>query len=394
VNQWQEIDNLIRMKDFKRAEIALAKLLRAELAHDDRIQALLFRAKLRLLSGRQTETLEDLTEIAKDARTAHSPEYFELLADTYFQLYEMAVVGFVDKNHLQQSKDLYFKVIQDFTKYQNMGWIYYQLGRVCLISGKIKEAETYFKDSFFKSSHVNALTSLAFERLAFLEFYENRDYVLASTLIDKAIAVYPHTESSNWLVQAYVLKTKILQWIDLPLALNNAKYTIQFAQQSPQNKSIVGEALLTIVEIATKIKGLERDVLDYTQQFFQIMKSPMGIDVTWARMREMQGDAYFVLQKYEQASEAYQSVLQYNPYHPWEYSIHLRIANCYSMLKNHSKTIDILENILKGIDVHEDYRIYELLAISYQAIGNSYKANQAYERAISLAPVGVQIVRV
>jgi tetratricopeptide (TPR) repeat protein len=392
LEQWLEVEQLINTRDFKRAEITIAKLLRHDLSSHDRAVTLIYRAKLRLLTNRHTETIDDLQEVAQHKDLAQRPEYLETLADTYLQRFETAVVGFADKNDLMIAQASYQKIMRQSPNYENMGWIYYQVGRIALSLGNATEADKYFRQAFFKPSPVKALTALCFERLGYVAFYEQRDYTLALTCVEKALATYPSSESSMWIIQTHVLKSKILQFLDLKLALQSAKYALQLTQNTPTiNKMITAEVLFTVVDLSSKSKGYEREVIEHAQHFIQISKTPMGVDVTWSRIHEMLGDAYLSTTKYEQAIQAYHAVLQYNPYHPWENAIRLRIAQCHYQTSHYTKAVEVIEKVLANKDVSEDYQAYELLGSTYYAMGKFRDAQQAFQMVLKLAPSGANL---
>ncbi len=95
---------------------------------------------------------------------------------------------------------------------------------------------------------------------------------------------------------------------------------------SAEGKAGLADALLTAAETLVLIEGRENDVIAHLQQYIQISKKPLGIDVTWSRIHEMLGDAYYKNEQLQTAVAAYQAALQFNPYTPWEVSLHYRIA--------------------------------------------------------------------
>src|SRR5262249_35180742 len=93
--QMQIVDTLISTGEFKKAEIAVARLLRSDLPTEQQTEALLHRARIRILSGRPEDTLEDLQTISQISPEDYaSPQVMELRGDAYFARFELASVGF------------------------------------------------------------------------------------------------------------------------------------------------------------------------------------------------------------------------------------------------------------------------------------------------------------
>src|SRR5690606_15759313 len=128
----------------------------------------------------------------------------------------------------------------------------------------------------------------------------------------------------------------------------------------------------------------------HLQQFLQLSRKPLGVDVTWSRVYEMLGDAYFKTAQYSAAASAYQNALQFNPYHPWELSLLYRIGRCYYQNGDYERSIQTIRQMLDvaardGQPV-SDYRVYEMLGNAYYALSRYDGATEAYEIALSLAP--------
>jgi tetratricopeptide (TPR) repeat protein len=119
-------------------------------------------------------------------------------------------------------------------------------------------------------------------------------------------------------------------------------------------------------------------------------RKPPGIDVTWSRVNEMLGDAYFNLARYEDAVQAYRAALSYNPDHPWEVSLRYRIARCFYQQRAYEETISVIQSILDAAkadnETVDDYRIYSMLGGAQLALGHYEQAVKAYEAAIAAAP--------
>ena len=92
------IDDLLAKRDVKKVEVAIAKYLRSNPPAHERGQALLQRARSRLLGARPADAIDDLIK----ARTVladifNTPDILELSGDCYFARFEMAAVGFADR---------------------------------------------------------------------------------------------------------------------------------------------------------------------------------------------------------------------------------------------------------------------------------------------------------
>jgi len=333
-NLWQDVIQAINHKDLKRAEIAVARLLKVELGNHDRARTLVYRARIRLLGLRPDDAMSDIQEAqAVDEHIKQHPYTLEVLADTHFQRFEVASAGFSDRQDVLQAQAYYHQIIRDYNDYDNLGWIYYQLGRTLLVVNEPLAARQAFQDGLFQPSWNKALSAYCYERLAFIAYYEYRKPREALTLIDKALHTYPTEESRTWWIQSHLMRTKILQDLDTERAIRSARYILGQASDPAYGKIVLAEVLFASAELYAKSAGYERDTITTLQQFFQISRKPVGVDVTWSRAYEMLGDAHFTQGQFDQAMNAYQLCLQYNPYHPWEEAIRQRIVALSEMKK-------------------------------------------------------------
>src|SRR5215216_1410086 len=130
INVEPNVDELLNKRDIKRAEVLIARYLRAELSAPEHARLLISRARARLLSARIDDALEDLNharELMLDE--FETPLTLELLADCHFARFELASVGFTDRSDTAQALATYERILESFPKYSNRGWIYYQRGR-------------------------------------------------------------------------------------------------------------------------------------------------------------------------------------------------------------------------------------------------------------------------
>ena len=148
----RSIETLLARNEVKRAEIAIARYLRSTISANDRGHILIYRARARLQAARPADALDDLL-IARDliVDTFDQPEIQELLADCYLARFELASVGFADKQDIANALQLYGAILREFPGYLNQGWIYYQLGRIALINNEIDDAQQHFQKSLFDS---------------------------------------------------------------------------------------------------------------------------------------------------------------------------------------------------------------------------------------------------
>jgi tetratricopeptide (TPR) repeat protein len=161
-----------------------------------------------------------------------------------------------------------------------------------------------------------------------------------------------------------------------------------FASSGAGSTEGLAEALFTAGEFAVSLKDAEGYLS--VQQFLQVSKRPLGVDVTWSRVHEMLGDAYFRLGQYDEATSSYLAALQFNPYHPWEISVYFRIGRSYYQKRDYVRAVDAIQRMLdaaqaEGEDIR-DYRVYDVLGNAEFALGNYEKAANAYLAALKIAP--------
>ncbi len=392
LEEYRSIEDLLSKRDLKRAEILIARQLRADLPAPERAKYLIARAHARLLSARPDDALDDL----KTAR-ALSPDDFaapyplELTGDCYFARFELASVGFADRADTARALAAYDQLLEQVPHYNNRGWIHYQRGRVLLSERQIDEAVTCFQQALLLPNTMPTLTAYCYERLAFVAFYEQREPDQALDYLSKAAATYPAGEDRTWLVHVYTLRSRVLREMqDYPAAVDAANAAIHAAE----DKGALGEALLTAAETLSLIERREREVVANLQQYIQISKKPLGIDVTWSRVHEMLGDALYKNGQLLPAVTAYQSALEFNPYTPWEVSLHYRIARTLYQLGDYEKSVHAIQTMLQAAEtdgqVISDYRVYNILGNAYFALNSYDDAISAYQTALEFAPASAE----
>ncbi len=377
---WRDVEASIQSRDVKRGEVLLAKLFKSGLTDDQLETYYAYRAQLRLLASRASDAIEDILCLA-GTKIFELLKTQEILADSYLQRFEQSSTGFADKQDIQQSQIIYTRLLIQEPTYSNSGWLHYQLGRIYLILGDTKKAEIEFREAIFKPSHLTTLVAYCFERMAFISFYEYQDSYQADVYARKAIHVYPSAEPQQWLIQTYILRSRILQSGDLFEAIRSARKALSIAMQQPAQKTYVAESLFVLADVLSKSTQANQEVVEAIQHFLQLSKDPVGIDVTWSRAFEMLGDAQFDLKRYEAAIESYQHSLQYNPYHPWEETIYYRIGKCYYLLGQYQKALSSLLEIINNKEKTFEAYFYELVSSIYRMLGQTTEADKYSEIA-------------
>ena len=394
-DQLQLADELLGRREVKKADVVIAKAIRAATTPEDRAACLICRAQARLLSARPEDALDDVTAARALRQDSEAdPQLMELEADASLARFELATVGFADRHDVAHAREIYQQILDQFPFYENLGWVHYQMGRALLTDNKVAESAQYFHDGLFNASRNPALTAYCYERLAFANYYEARDLHRALAFINKAVDTYPAQEDRRWLVQVHVLRSRILRDMGRqPQALRAAETALQVASGNSggsENKSGLAEAYLTTGELLFEMDGRERDVITYLQQFTQLARKPLGVDVTWSRVHEMLGDSYFKSGQYVAAANAYQGALQYNPYHPWETSLHYRIARCYYQQADYERTVQSLRRMMEVAQADgqpvSDYRVFDILGNAFFALARYHEALDAYRQALQMAP--------
>lgn len=387
------VNELLARREVKKAEVLIARALRADPTVSERAALLIMRARTRLYSSRLDDALTDLGEArALLPVLFEPPDVLELVGDVHFARFELASVGFADRTDAEKALIAYDSILQYHLDYANSGWIEYQKGRVLLTENRVDEAIAAFQRALFAPSRFATLTAYCYERLGFIAFYEQRDMRQALAFLDKAVSTYPPYEPRAWLVQVNVLRSRILRELhDYANAFEAARLALAIAQNSgPQGKLSLADAAVAAGEIACALEGREREGIALLQTFVAASRKPVGIDVTWSRVHEMLGDAQFKIGDPTSALASYQAALQFNPYHPWELSLYHRIARCYYQLKEYDRAIAALQTMLNTAqrdgDPVRDHRIYQLLGNSEYALGRYPQAAQSYKTALELAP--------
>jgi tetratricopeptide (TPR) repeat protein len=392
-----QIRHLLAAGAVRRAETSIAKLLRSELNPQEEAQVLTLRARARLLAARPEEALDDLAYARQhiDDRSLQT-EQVEMTGDAYFARFELASVGFADRSYVRAAQECYDQIIRETPDYLNMGWIHYQSGRIHLTDGHIDEAIQCFVDALLSPSPLPGLTAFCFERLGFIHVYEKRDLKRALGFLDKALHTYPASEPRVWIVRLQTLRARVLKEVGRTSdAIDAIETAIAIAQQNDDSRIALADAILNAGELYSQVNGHEEEVISRLQQYLQITRKPPGIDVTWSRVHEMLGSAYFNLGQYSASAAAFSDALTYNPYHPWEATLQYQIARAHYHADDYERAVTAVEKLIASAandgQPVTDYRVYDILASAQFARKRYAEALAAYDQALALAPTHVDL---
>ena len=387
-----DCESLLARNELRRAEVAVTRALRTFLDQRTRVALLLLRARARLGDARPAEALDDLQAIlALEPQRSQSPGLLELRGDCHLVRYELASVGFADHSDTVAAVDCYERILWETPDYENVGRVYFQLGRLALIGNDVPLAREHFLTALLAPSNLAALSALCFERLAYIAWYEERHLPRALGLLDKAIATCPTVGDLGWLIQVHLLRSRVLHELqNYPAAIAAAEKALSLATSEP---AALAEALLTLAEFLAGTEGSQQEIIRHLQHFLQISQAPPGQDVTWGRVHELLGDAWFGLGHYGEAAAAWREALHYNPDNPWSASLQRRIARSLFHQGDYqaaAKAIEGLHIIAAGDGIPEvDFQLFAMLGHSRFRLRDYQGAQDAFEQALQLAPAGI-----
>jgi tetratricopeptide (TPR) repeat protein len=307
-------------QDIKKAEIAIAKLLRADPVPETRARLLLLRARARLIGQLPDDALEDIQTARALERRSRGPGQYRTAGGHLLCAFRI-VSGWLRRPERRgPGLEVVSTAGRDFPSYTNLGWVQYQTARILLTEGRVEDAINCLQTALMAPSQMIALTALCYERLGFIYLFERRDPATALSFLNKAAATYPPTEPGDWLGQLHILRSRALR------DQNKPDEALQAAQQALQMMEALGsdkrsgqqDAHLALGEILACLPGRAGEAVEHLQQFMQIGKKPLGVDVTWSRVNELLGTFFFGLGRFNAAIEAYNNALAFNPYHPWK----------------------------------------------------------------------------
>jgi tetratricopeptide (TPR) repeat protein len=391
-DQLQQIDHYLAIHEIKKADILIAKLLRQNPLPQNRAEILLRRARTRLLAARPDDAIDDLVTIRDELPGyIEPPVILELQGDCHFARFELASVGFADRNDTILARQFYEAVIDSYPPYNNLGWVYYQLARIFVSLGQVDDASDLFQKALVSPSYINVLTAYCYERLGFLAFYEYRDFDRALAFLNRALDTYPGAAERGWLANLHLLQSRVLKArSDYAAALKAAEMAATIFSSLGDRKSALSDALLTSAELLAELHGHDREVISTLQHYMQITRKPLGVDVTWSRVNEMMGDAHFNIGQYENAIANYEAALQFNPDHPWEETLYYRIAWSYYQRHDYQNVVQTIRQMMASAKMNDqtitDYHVYDMLGNALFALKQYEKAVEAYGNALDIAP--------
>lgn len=382
-----EIERMLSNGEVKKAEVRLTQLMRSDVGDTERSELLLLKARAKLLGGHADEAIEALRSAAQhNVELQYSSAFQELMGDCYLARFEQASLGFADRSDLLRAQQVYVAVLQQATTYLNRGWVYYQLGRIAIALDQTDTAEKLFQQALVSPNITSSVTAFCYERLGFIAFYEKNSTGEALAFLRQAVDTYPRAASHRWLVQVYMLEGRLFKHLhDFTAAIYALDTALGIASENAdQDRATLAEALFAKAEILHYFGGTEKDILNYLQQFTQVAKKPVGVDVTWSRVSEMMGSIQIQLGNIEEGVACLEAALRYNPDHPWATSIYLQIARGAYQLKEYRRVIETIDQIPDAPN-HPDYRVYELLGNAYFALREYSASIEAYDIALELA---------
>jgi tetratricopeptide (TPR) repeat protein len=388
-----QIDKALEEDDLRKAEGLTARLLKTGLSDEERAQVMLRRARTRFIRQYSEDALIDI-ETANDLfPSIRELAYTKaLLGDIYFNRYRLAQVGFADRADTERALQFYTEVLEYSPHYRQRGWVFYQRGCVYLIQNRVAEAQMDFEAGLERDNIPASLHSFCYERLGFIALDEHRDPQAALHYLDKSIQTYPAGKNAALLVQIHMQRSRAMRIMhDYEGALTAANRALaSLDNAAPNYRQGLTEAHLAIGEILANIPKREAEAIEHLLQFLQNSKRPLGVDVTWSRVYETLGDLSLRLNRHEQAIEAFQGALNFNPLHPMEVTIRYKIARCYYRLRAYEKSIEAIEKMQQvAATEHQsitDYRVYYVLGNALFALEEYKRAADAYRHARDLAP--------
>lgn len=400
----QEIDEALAEHNLKRAEMAIAKTIKASLLPSEKAALLYRRAQIRVLDGRPDDSLDDLNAaLALEPALSSQPKTYTLLGDIYFTRFELAKVGFANREDIQEALQHYQSLLTQITAKGEVARAYYQLGRIHLMLGQPKEAEQHFRRVLEHPSQPHYLHSMTYERLGFIALFELRTPKDAVPLFYQALRTIPEgSHNPQWIIQLRLRLSRAYVELDQAmLAVAQARQALQEAvEYSNLSATLLPETYLATADVMSLLVGFEEEAIEHYLKFLQFSEKPPGIDVTWSRVYEQIGMLSLRLARTHQSSSnhfkktlhqaihAFEKAIQSNPYHPWEGALTYQIAQCYYRLHQFDRALNVL-GAWEMKDQQEavfpnDWRIPSLKGHAYFALEQYPQAISAYRLALDL----------
>jgi len=379
------------VNDLRNSEYALTRSLRHELELEARISVLIKRTRLRLRLQQLEGAWEDICALHElPIASERLASVLELEADYYLAIFEWASVGFADQAALRRATTIYNSILESADNSQMSGWIHYQLGRCYMLLMDFQLAVQEFHQALVlpgDRSHPE-LTSYCYERLGYITYYEYRNPSEALLYLERSLDTYPNTADTLWQVPVYLLYARVLRELyALEDALRATRLALAIATRIGE-KSLIAESLLLLSDLLAKTHDNNQEIINVITNYMQFKMRPIGVDLTWGSLNDLLGDAYAHLWQYNNAIEAYQDALYFNPDHLSEAQIQLKIVCCYYQLKQYKQVVESVMHLLnvskKENYIHIEGSLYELLGNACFALKQYQAAINAYEKSISL----------
>lgn len=390
-----EIDEALNHNDIKKAEVAIARLLRGNHSAQERAALHLRRARARLQGAKPDDALEDLqTGLALHPSLENAPDVKILRGDIHFARFELAPMGFADRSDTDNALQYYTEVAEG---HPQMSWVDYQIGRIYLSQNEVEKADASFQRALTVVANPSDVHALTYERLGFIHFFEYRQPQTALEMFQQAVDHYPKNSDLGWLVQLYIrMSSAYLELGEHQKALEAARRALRQIQDGTSHRAALSEAHMAIADVLALMPDSEEEAIEHYIRFLQTSKRPPGIDVTWSQVNQNIGELSFRIGRYQQAINAYEKALEYNPYHPWEVNIRYQIARCHYRLRAYERAAEAIEK-MEALAEEEsipitDWRVHNLLGNSYFALEEYAKAVEAYRKSIKLAPSNTESV--
>lgn len=393
-----EIKSLLEQGRINKAEVLIAQYLRqTNIPDQHHANLLVYRAEIFLATARPDRALDELNRIHNlDFKLHKSPRVLRIYGDCYFARFELASVGFAQNQDLNQAQEFYDTIMRLHPSYQDIVWIHYQLGRILLISDAIPQASEHFRRVLSHPDSTLQICAYCYERLAFIAFYHDHQAKQALSYLERIPFNFATSDDNEWIIQVNLLKSRIFISLHHVVEARTIMETaIDLAIKHRGDGTLLRDTLLSVVEQLTLVTGHDQDIIRYLEQYIQLSKAPVEVDVTWSRIHQMLGNALGNTQQYPEAILAYQTALQANPYTPWKASINYQIAKCFYLRGHYRETISVLSALRDDYSVVEisepEYLLFDLLGSAYFALGNYTEALNAFDHALESAPKGTDI---
>lgn len=387
-----QIEDCLSRLDISKAQILILRAMDERPTEIIRAQLLVYRATAYLLSKHPESCLQDLEAVRDiDSGFFATDEIQEIHADCLLLRFEESSTGTSNQDDLNSAICIYQGIITETPEYDNLGWIYYQLGNAFLALNRVREAIESLQQGLNGLSRKTTLKALCYERLGYIEFFIRREFKRSLDLLELAVAVYPPEGDKGWLASIHMFSARVLHALGRTEAMVYSVGTAtKIASECSTNSTVLAASLLSAGELLSAVDWYEREAVDYLHQYLASRAKPAQIDVTWSRVHEIIGDLHFRLANYEAAAQAYSTALKFNPFHPWETSIYYRAAQCHYQLGAYRDVVTIIRRLLESAQSDSspitDYRVYDILANAEFALARYDEAAEHYQKALDIAP--------